>query len=949
MINDIFFCLIGKVGGIFSESDNSFTINDTYSCVTNSEKDLLRKVGEIGYKYKVLKDFSNNYTDYFNEKLIESNSFLSENSQTNLNTSVYLTPICYSINEYLKIYEADIAELERAYYTNLNLTGSEIIGKLEHYIIKFEKLHNFLQVLNYKNMKGGSFLNYLFEQTINGDPEIKKVFRSLFVNTNKMLLNFITEWIINGSLNHEFFVVAANSYALQEKPENRSGYFDTLAMNSEISSWGANYYIEYANVPQYFPHNIAEDILFIGKALKILNSNKNSDDDKIPFNELAIFHRSLSKLSYIIFSDENTLNMINVDFLSKIITLIKTVTAKYLYKLVVNKNDVMSHLNAVKGIFLTFNGEFFFNFISKIKKLLNLPFDKRIENEINDVYFKNSLKEVFKIDSNPTNAKIYSNFKVKLISVGFNYDFQSSNVKVYIEKKEIFFLGSFAFETYTNKLRYMNTVYKNQGGALWNSASFDVDDDFTMSNTFTLKNFTKPANTFLSSNQNLEDFPTVSPNRGYLREQELLKSSIMKNRIQINDEMQVDEVERKLSLSYIMHVSKNFEFKNSQPLNLADLIHYFNFQFVIVYESTNNTNIKSITFTLRYVNRLKKIVLNNTDLGNTQTFKQISDYEIEIYSKKINENLDFLKNDNLASLNFSFHDNYCSVFNEHKTINFSFPFAINQLISKDKRKMTIGLLISSENLDVMLDISSWSFNFLSGEIYNEYSNLILINYNPVWPHNFIFNENVLKRYNLIFNLIFPLKINLVLLNELWIAKKNIGKKQNVLFGLIDSVHAEFMWYLQNLVSFFMFDIIQVKFKNFESKLKTCEDFEQIIKYHDEFLGEVISNSFVQSKKIMKIIFKILFTCRKFYNYMDNLMTNLYSAEMELHDYSNENAEVIKTSLTSLKAEFNERCEELISIFSKIKNSKYYSIITQLLTKLNYNQQRIIEHSHTNFD
>ena len=181
----------------------------------------------------------------------------------------------------------------------------------------------------------------------------------------------------------------------------------------------------------------------------------------------------------------------------------------------------------------------------------------------------------------------------------------------------------------------------------------------------------------------------------------------------------------------------------------------------------------------------------------------------------------------------------------------------------------------------MCDFISWAFNFYSGEIYNENSNLVLINYTPSWPHNFLFNENILKMYNSIFNLIFPLKTNLTLLNQIWIEKKNIAKKENIVFRLIDSVHAEFVCFLQNLVSFYMFDVVEMKFKIFYDKIKNCEDFEQIINSHEEFLGEVISNSFIKSKKIMRIIFDILFTTRKFYNFVEIFLTNYNCQHTEL--------------------------------------------------------------------
>jgi hypothetical protein len=1001
MINDILFCLLGYTGGVFVDSGNQFNLNETIDSVTDSEKELLKKIGEIGFKYKILKDFVKNYESVFNQNLLKGKSdnldSEDENQNYELETSVFLSAVCLSLNEFLRNYETQIESLENKFYRDLVLTGSEIISNVEKYSNIFDKIYEFLQQVTSpgKSLKGAEFLNYLYECTISGDPEVKNVFRSFFINSNKMILNFITFWIINGNItSSEFFITSANNFT---NTGDKSEQLNSYSIHLELESWSANFYIEYSNIPSYIPHSLVEDILFVGKAMKILNSNKNLDEDKIPFNEISIFYTSLQKLNDLVFNEDSGVNILNIELLSKIISLIKSCTAKYLWKLVVVKKGFLENLNAVKNMFLTFNGEFFYTFTTQIKKLLNLPFDKKIENEINEVYFKNSMKEVFNIDTDPAMQKLYSSFRVKLISSGFNYNFE--NVKAYLEKKEISFIGSFSFDTYSNSLRFINTAYKTQPAAIWNLTSYDVDEEFAMSSSFTLKNFTKPRGSALyNSNQMDNSFsftgnsplPLLSPrlpsklqtpmmnDLNSVQGNDLLRSSLVKIRKNQAGAENLDEnpylIERRVILNYIMHSSKNFEYKNSQPMNLNDLFHYLNFQFIINYEfdgvnqgmvsnfagnnmlySSNNNQllnsqrgnllstckIKSFTFNLKYINKVKKS-------SNSNNIEK----ELEIYTKTLTENLDFLSEFPI-NLQFSFKDNFCSVFNENKSVNFSFPLTINQYIPKDKRKMTIGLLVSSENLDVILDLTSWSFNFFSGEIYNENSNLILMDYNPPWPHNFLFNENILKMYNLIFNLVFPLKSNLTLLNQLWIDKKNIAKKENLIFRLIDSVHSEFVCFLQNLISFYMFDLIDLKFKQFFQKIKDCQDFEQIILSHEEFLGEVIAHSFVKSKKIMRVIFDILFTTRKFYNYIENVLVNYqalkieenmnrshgdyYSSEIN-ETYNKEQYEVIKVNLMGIKEEFNCKVKNLIFMFSKIKNTKYFAIISQLMTKLDYQFQ-----------
>jgi hypothetical protein len=948
MINDILFCLLGYTGGVFIDSQNSFTINETITCISQSEKEILKRIGQIGFKYKILKDFVNDFNELFTQNLMKTNTLYNEkekidtglNDDSKLSTSAYLSPICYSIQEFLKDYERDIQELESQFYNNLNLTGSEIISKLDHYVAKFDKIYLFLQYICQNNLMGGELLNFLYENTINGDPQVRRIFKQLFINTNKMLINYITNWIINGTLsNEEFFILSANNYLIKENTNVLNNLYNTTSNIFELKTWNTNFYIEYLNIPIYLPHNLAEDILFVGKAMKVLSSNKNNEEDKIPFTEISIFYTTLQKLSDIVFNENEQINIINVELFSKIVNLIKSCAGKYLWKLVISKKDFLSHLNAVRNIFLTFNGEFYFNFINKIKGLLNMSFDKNIEKEINDVHFKNSMKEVFNIDTDSENARIYTNFKIKLISTGFSYQFDKHQMPGYLEHNEVSFLGSISFDSISNTLRFMNTVYKNQGGALWSLQQFDIDEEFIMSTNFNIKNYSKgKENEILSTN---------TPRRK--TDVEFLRTSLIKGRRGFdnnNEGMDVETFEskrdNKVVISYIMHVAKSLEFKTKQPFSFNDLNHYFNFQFTVKYDLNEyHTRPQKIEFSLRYVNKVKKIILNNDNFSSS--YRQISDFEIEIFSKNFIAkdskavgqsnyytpiDMDFLKNDKTINLQFAFKENYCSIYNDTKSLNFAFPFSINQMIPKDKRTMLLGILIGSEKLDVMVDFYSWDFHCFSGEIYNENSNLILINYEPSWPHNFIFNENTIKMYNYIFNLIFPLKTNLILLNQLWIEKKKIAKKENPLLRLIDSIHAEFVTFLQNLISFFMFDIVDIKYKNFYQKLESCKDFEQIINYHEEFLGEVIVSSFVKSKKIMRIIFDLLLTTRKFYN-----MVEMFVSSCEIDEALDFN--VFRDNMMDLRNEFREKKNSLIDVFHKIKNSKYFAIISQLLTKIDY--------------
>ena len=85
----------------------------------------------------------------------------------------------------------------------------------------------------------------------------------------------------------------------------------------------------------------------------------------------------------------------------------------------------------------------------------------------------------------------------------------------------------------------------------------------------------------------------------------------------------------------------------------------------------------------------------------------------------------------------------------------------------------------------------------------------------------------------------------------------------------------------------MFDVVEVNFKKFFDGINKYQDLEELLRNHEKFLGEVITNTFVKSKKIMRMLFNILFVIRKFYNYVRNILQKVNEViYMQQNDYSN---------------------------------------------------------------
>ena len=134
----------------------------------------------------------------------------------------------------------------------------------------------------------------------------------------------------------------------------------------------------------------------------------------------------------------------------------------------------------------------------------------------------------------------------------------------------------------------------------------------------------------------------------------------------------------------------------------------------------------------------------------------------------------------------------------------------------------------------------------------------------------------------------------------------------------------------------MFDVIEVKYNTFYKKIKDCNDFEVIINLHNEFLHEILNYTFVKSKKIMRLIFDILFITRKFHNYVEKLIHLQLYNNIIINNDEEMNEVNIKQDIENLIREFQNKCIALIDLFRKIQSSKYYSVLAQLLTKIDNN-------------
>ena len=128
-----------------------------------------------------------------------------------------------------------------------------------------------------------------------------------------------------------------------------------------------------------------------------------------------------------------------------------------------------------------------------------------------------------------------------------------------------------------------------------------------------------------------------------------------------------------------------------------------------------------------------------------------------------------------------------------------------------------------------------------------------LSYRVDWPLYFIFNRNTMKMYNEIFKFLLRVKRSLWTLQQIQ-AKDLIGKgdfDDNRLHRVL-LLRAWMLHFLGSVHSYFMSRILHSTEIELQSSLSACEDFDQIIETHSEFISGVYDRCFLhQSAKVLR--------------------------------------------------------------------------------------------------
>lgn len=427
MLHELLLALVGCTGDVFVDAreqllgqdeaeqttdDCAFRLAPDLTFIQHSEREVLERLLRLGFFYRELDIFS---VQSSNLGWIQSpygcfeHDYLDIKSSRTL-ASVYTRALANGIAEVLAVYRSAVLKVEQDLLSDFTPVLSTVTQNLNKFEVLLPPLHALVQEVKHKNLRGGRLLDLLHTKCHCGVPELQNCMQRLLWHAHQVMYKQLAAWMVYGLLqdqHEEFFISRLQDASRCSEGENvkaRPGVAHGNA-DTDLADWHSGFHVFLDMLPQYIPMQVAESILFVGKAVKILRNPSRSfkshwrgyeqqDMKYDPMPEellIPIFH---PKSSFSELLDHQGPKLLPQSQIEKIalmiqdlkempdfhkrsfegsIDSIRTIAATHLWQLVVVHADLVGHLKALKDYFLLAKGDFFQCFLEESRSLMRLP------------------------------------------------------------------------------------------------------------------------------------------------------------------------------------------------------------------------------------------------------------------------------------------------------------------------------------------------------------------------------------------------------------------------------------------------------------------------------------------------------------------------------------------------------------------------------------------------
>ncbi|KAL0056051.1 hypothetical protein WJX82_007204 [Trebouxia sp. C0006] len=377
LLPELLLALLGHTGDVFVEKAVfiperssqqpppercNFAVTDAPGLVSTSEREAFNGLLKLGFHFKHLAAFVQ-----------------SERSHVRLHAgSLYRRALATGVSELLDVYRAAILQIQQHMYHHAGLT----LAGLQHLLLDCQMIlppvHQLVYSVQQDNVNGSELMQLLQTKAQCGIPELHSCLTRLLWHCNQVLFQQLSAWMVHGLLqdtHNEFFIQRTvtpdqHTAALSAAPSQPQAQFQPLPQStgdSNATEWHKGFKVSMQALPPNVSVSIAESILFVGKAVRVLQrpTGPLKSHDLLPQSDAISFAHALRQLQ-----QQEVFDQIGFE---RTVEVIRTKVTGQLWQLVVVHAELPAHLAALKNYFLLAKGDFYHSFLAESYELMRLP------------------------------------------------------------------------------------------------------------------------------------------------------------------------------------------------------------------------------------------------------------------------------------------------------------------------------------------------------------------------------------------------------------------------------------------------------------------------------------------------------------------------------------------------------------------------------------------------
>ena len=284
---EILFGLLGHAGRAVIDDDGHLALAPGLPLMDKSEQVMIQRLLRLGDCYRSINQF------------VTAKQVARKEGDSRACGNSYMTAFALGLDKCLQPYRARVLDLEQQLLRAPDLSLTALQVGFGDFDLVLPALARLLETIQSRHLHGSALHDFLHHEATCCAQPLRRVLHVLLHHTQSVLRSQLAAWLLHGEIlpsDEEFFIA-------RSPPRPRDLELSTIANHqghgSEDSVGWNTFQVIVSRKPSAFPMRVADRILFIGKAVRVLRASQygSTHDQKMQARLPKVSHSKCGSLA----------------------------------------------------------------------------------------------------------------------------------------------------------------------------------------------------------------------------------------------------------------------------------------------------------------------------------------------------------------------------------------------------------------------------------------------------------------------------------------------------------------------------------------------------------------------------------------------------------------------------------------------------------------------------